>query len=270
MPGKWSVAFWSAQSCDGTASKPMSAPPNSRLVAVLGFHKIGEPPPPPGGWDSWFYIPETIFVEQLTYLATNGWQVIELAAFLRGLDAPDTLPERAALLTFDDGYRSLLDVALPRLIQFSYPAVVFVPTQYIGGVNGFDADEEPEEAICGWEELRELERVGISVQSHGVSHRTLSHLTSAEQEHELVLSKAILEQGLNKAVEVFAYPYGDGGLGRDWRTKRKALRAALERAGYRAACLYGGGLQQLPAADRFRLARVAMGPDTDLRAELSR
>jgi peptidoglycan/xylan/chitin deacetylase (PgdA/CDA1 family) len=239
----------------------------AHTVAILGFHKIGEPPL--GGWQSWFNIPEATFVDQLGYLKTNGWPVIDLAALLCGVDAPESLPERAALLTFDDGYQSLVDVALPRLIQFGYPAVVFVPTRFIGGTNEFDVDEEPEEAMCGWEDLRELERQHVSVQSHSVSHRTLSQLTCAEQEDELVCSKAVLETGLNKPVDVFAYPYGDAGLGVDWREKRKALRGALQRAGYRAAFLYGGRPQQLPARDRFRLARVAMGPDTHLRAELS-
>ena len=80
-------------------------------MAILGFHKIGEPPP--DGWETWFYIPEATFVEHLDYLQKAGWQVIDLAAFLEGLAAPNILPERAALLTFDDGYRSMRAVALP-------------------------------------------------------------------------------------------------------------------------------------------------------------
>ena len=240
----------------------------ARTLAILGFHKIGQPPP--NGWESWFYIPEDIFVAQLNTVARNAWTVIDVELFLHGLDVPQSLPERAALITFDDGYESLLDIAVPRLLQFGYPAIAFVPTAFIGGTNGFDSDNEPEEPICTWDELRELGRQRISVQSHGVSHRTLSQLGPAEQEAELTYSKTVLEEGLNKSVDVFAYPFGDGGLGRDWRIKRKALRHELERTGYRAACLYGGGPQPVPVADRFRLTRLAMGPDTDLEAELNR
>jgi hypothetical protein len=43
----------------------------------------------------------------------------------------------------------------------------------------------------------------------------------------------------------------------------------LSRAGYRAACLYGGGVQLLPAEHPYELVRIAMGPDTDLNSELS-
>jgi peptidoglycan/xylan/chitin deacetylase (PgdA/CDA1 family) len=243
-----------------------------RMLAILGFHKIGEPPP--DGWETWFYIPEATFVEQLSYLQGSGWQVIDLATFLRGLTRPNSLPERAALLTFDDGYRSMRTVALPLLLQFGYPAVLFVPTDFIGGRNTFDA-AEPEEALCDWDDLVELERQGVSIQSHGASHRSFSGLTPVAQEEELRRSRTTLEAGLGRRVEVFSYPYGDDGVSSypyvDDVTRSPVLRRiqeALKRAGYRAACLYGGGTNRLPAADPYRLTRLAIGPDTDLQAAL--
>jgi peptidoglycan/xylan/chitin deacetylase (PgdA/CDA1 family) len=229
-------------------------------LAILGYHKIGGPPP--GGWDSWFYVPEEIFVSHLSHLRDNGWQAIDLPALLGGIATPASLPERAAVLTFDDGYRSMRTVALPWLLRFGYPAVLFVPTDYIGGSNAFDAGCEPEEAICGWDDLRELERSGVSIQSHGASHRSFSKLTPPEQEEELIRSKAVLEANLKRPIEVFAYPYGDGG------TEPRSTRLALKRAGYSAACLYKGGPIPLPVVEPYRLTRLAVGPDTDLRAAL--
>ena len=38
--------------------------PDGRQLAILGFHKIGEPAA--GGWETWFYIPEATFVEHLS------------------------------------------------------------------------------------------------------------------------------------------------------------------------------------------------------------
>ena len=228
---------------------------NGRTLAILGFHKIG---PDTGGWETWFYVPQATFVGYLEYLKDNGWRVLDVAAFLRGLVEPDSLPERAAMITFDDGYRSILDYGLPELRRFGYPAVMFVPTAFIGGHNDFDADNEPEEAICGWQDLRELERCGVSVQSHGVSHRSFSALSAAEQEQEILRSRAALEDGLGKPVEVFSYAYGDCG------PEPKAAQSMLERGGYRAACLYGGRPLRVPVADPYRLDRLAVGPDTDL------
>ncbi len=235
--------------------------PSEQVLAILGFHKIGGPPA--GGWDTWFYVSEATFVSFLSRLQEDAWHVIDLQTFLVGLAAPASLPKRSVLLTFDDGYRSMRQVALPWLLRFGYPGVLFVPTDFIGKCNEFDAGVEPQEAICDWDDLRELERHGVSVQSHGASHRRFSDLAPAELEQELCRSKATLEAGLGKPVEVIAYPFGDGGV------DPQAVQRALERTGYRAACLYGGGLQLLPVTNLYRLARLAIGPDTDLQTVLS-
>jgi peptidoglycan/xylan/chitin deacetylase (PgdA/CDA1 family) len=232
----------------------------TRLVAILGYHKIG---PWPGDWETWYYVPDETFAGHLRTLREGGWRFLDMASFLRGLDEPETLPRRSALVTFDDGYRSLLEHGLPTLRAFDCPGVLFVPTDYLGGTNAFDRDEEPEEAICSVADLQRLHRQGVSIQSHGVTHRAFSALGPAEQEHEVHRSKRVLEEAVGEPVELFSFPYGDGG-----RAEGQAT-SFLGRAGYRAACLYGGGLQALPAADPFRLTRIAMGPDTDLARELS-
>ena len=229
-------------------------------IAILGYHKIG--PPPAHGWETWFRVHEPVFVEQLAALREGGWQPVDVATFVRGLTEPAQLPERAALITFDDGYRSVRELALPLLERVGYPAVLFVPTDFVGRTNLFDLESEPEEPLCDWDELRELVRRGVAVQSHGASHRALSELTSAERALELERSKAALEAELEQSVELFSYPYGDdAGLPPD-------LREALVRTGYRAALGYKGGAVSIPPQDPYRLERLAMGPDTDLTAAL--
>jgi peptidoglycan/xylan/chitin deacetylase (PgdA/CDA1 family) len=234
-----------------------------KTLAILGYHKIG--PPSSGGWETWYYIPEPIFAAQLAFLRDGGWTVLGLDAFLRGLEQPELLPPRSALITFDDGYRSTLGPARSCLQAFGYPAVIFVPTAFIGGTNGWDDGIEPAEPICDWADLGELERSSIAVQSHGASHRAFSTLGPEELEAELNGSRACLEAGLNRPVELFSFPYGDEG------GEPQATAAALARAGYRAACRYGGagaGLNRLPGAEPFRLRRISMGPETDLARRL--
>jgi peptidoglycan/xylan/chitin deacetylase (PgdA/CDA1 family) len=225
-------------------------------IAVLGYHKVG--PPGPGAWETWFYVPEDVFAAQLTALRNGGWQPVDAAGFQRGLAEPKGLPDRAALITFDDGYRSVLEVALPWLVRFGYPAVLFVPTDFVGRTNLFDLESEPEEPLCDWDDLRELVRHGVAVESHGASHRTFSELTPSERAAELEGSKAALEAELDRPVQLFAYPYGDDA----------GAAPQVHEAGYRAAFGYGGRTISLPPADAYRLERLAMGPDTDLRTAL--
>jgi peptidoglycan/xylan/chitin deacetylase (PgdA/CDA1 family) len=227
-------------------------------VTVLGYHKIGSPPP---GRRATWYTPEGAFVGHLNYLRENGWRVVDLAWFLDRLETLGTVSERLALLTFDDAYRSVRDIALPRLAEFGYPAVVFVPTQFIDGQNDFDRGEEPVEDICTWEDLAELTRSGVSVQSHGVSHRALQTLRYAELREEVAKSKDVLEAGLGIRVEAFAYPFGDDGR------NPEQTKELLRKSGYRAAFLArGGSLNTL--VDPYRLNRLPIRPETDLRIEL--
>jgi peptidoglycan/xylan/chitin deacetylase (PgdA/CDA1 family) len=225
-------------------------------IAVLGYHKVGAPGP--GAWETWYYVPEDVFAGHLTALRDGGWQPVDAATFVRGLAEPGTLPERAALVTFDDGYRSVLDIALPWLERFDFPGVLFVPTDFVGRTNLFDAESEPEEPLCDWGELRQLDRRGVAVESHAASHRTFSELTPSERALELERSKAVLQTELGRTVQLFAYPYGDDG----------GAAAQVREAGYRAAFGYGGGPISMPPEDLYRVERLAIGPDSDLEAML--
>jgi peptidoglycan/xylan/chitin deacetylase (PgdA/CDA1 family) len=229
-------------------------------LAILGYHKIGAPSP--GAWETWYSIPEAVFLRHLAILRDRGWEVIDPDRLLHGLDGSRDLPHRGALLTFDDGYRCVLEVAMPALARFGYPAVLFVPTGFVGGSNRFDDGAEPEEPICNRDELRELERNGVSIQSHGVTHRAFSGLSPHEQDEELRESKRVLERAIGKPVDLFAYPYGEAGL------DEPAVARRLARAGYRAACLYDGGLNRGAIRRPYHLARLTMGSDTDLEAIL--
>jgi peptidoglycan/xylan/chitin deacetylase (PgdA/CDA1 family) len=229
----------------------------NKKLAILGYHKVGEPYP--GGWETWYYVSKSDFISQLEYLYENEWKVIDIDIFLRGLVEPSILPDKAALITFDDGHKSVYDFALPILKDFKYPAVLFIPTNFIGKTNTFDNLAEPEEAICDWDELRELELNRVAIQSHGVSHLSMSGLTPREQETELLSSKAVLEDALQRSVDTFAFPYGDNGL------DSGVMENALMRAGYKAAFLYGGRITKLPLHNIFQLERLAIGSDTNFK-----
>jgi len=231
-------------------------PGPTRCAALLAYHKIGEPPP--GTWKTWNYVPEDVFLGHLDLLHREGYEIIDLDTLLSGLQDPQPLPPRAALLTFDDGFASMVHTVLPILDRRGHPAVLFVPTRFIGGTNRFDDGNEPEERICDWGQLRELQQRGVSIQSHGVSHRAFSGLGVEEQEEEFRRSREILESHLGTRVEVFSFPFSDNGRDPD-QTDLKA-----EEAGYRAACLYKGGALSLPVSNPFRLTRMPMGPDSDL------
>lgn len=228
-------------------------------LMVLGYHRVG--PPDAGGWETWFSVPTSVFEEHLALVEESPWTPIDGAALVEGLRDPASLPERPLVITFDDGYVCTRSRAAPLLAARRMPAVLFVPTDHIGKRNDFDPGEPPG-AICDWDDLRSLESHGVAVQSHAASHRHFDELSLDEQIEELRRSKDVLEDGLGRPVTTWAYPFGARG------SRPVELAAAARSLGYAGACVYPGGGNPLPVADPFGIRRIAVGPDTDLRALL--
>lgn len=133
--------------------------------------------------------------------------------------------------------------------------------EYIGRVNPFNDGGEPEAMTCGWEDLGELERHGVSSQSHSASHRAFSELNPTPK--ELRRSRHTLEDVLGKPLEPFSCPCDD--VGGD----ASQVEGLLREAGYRAACLYSDELNPLPIENPYRLERLEMGAETDLARALA-
>ncbi|MCC6862445.1 MAG: polysaccharide deacetylase family protein [Bryobacterales bacterium] len=160
------------------------------------------------------------FRRQMRSLAESGRPVV-------GLSEVAGTPGGVAI-TFDDGFRNLLDVALPVLRQYSFPATVFVVSRFAGGTNRWwqPVAGIPELPLMTWGEIREVLAGGIAVGAHSRSHPDLTRLSAGEAETELAGSKADLEQAIGRPVRALAYPYG----------LRSAALVELARRHFSVAC----------------------------------
>jgi peptidoglycan/xylan/chitin deacetylase (PgdA/CDA1 family) len=106
----------------------MLSPAGARArLSTLIFHRVSPAPDPlfPGEMDA------KRFEAVCSWLA--GWfNVLPLDEAAERLCA-GTLPERAAAITFDDGYADNHDVALPILRCHGLPATFFIATGYLDG-----------------------------------------------------------------------------------------------------------------------------------------
>ena len=223
-------------------------------VAILGYHKVG--PPAPGGWETWFYVPEDVFAAQLTVLRDGGWQPLDG----RHLPARPRRARAAAGAGRDDHVRRRLSlgarVALPWLERFGYPGVLFMPTDFVGRTNIFDRESEPEEPLCDWDDLRELARRGVAAESHAL-RIARSPSSRGRARLELERSKAVLEDGLGQTVRAVRVPVR--------RRRRRRRPQVLERGLSRCLRLRRG--TDLACRRRtYRVERLAMGPDSELEA----
>lgn len=107
-------------------------------------------------------------IDQFTWLRNNGFTPVSAGDLLAAQRGELQLPERAVLLTFDDGLRSVYTHVYPLLRLFDYPAVVSVVTSWISGESrpSDDAYAIASEFIT-WEELSEMHDSGlVEVASH--------------------------------------------------------------------------------------------------------
>jgi len=133
---------------------------------------------------------------------------------LLGLLARPEGPAIHARVTFDDGEQSQSRNALPLLRRHGVFATYFVNPRLAG--------TEPK--FLTWEQLKELQAAGHSIQSHGWSHKFLTFCSDAELAQEIGGSKEMLERKLGVPVEEISMPGG--------RWDERVI-AACARAGYK-------------------------------------
>jgi peptidoglycan/xylan/chitin deacetylase (PgdA/CDA1 family) len=221
-------------------------------LRVLMYHKVNDLPENP------LSVPVSVFDEQLAQLAGLGYTVVGLDAVIDHYAAGTPLPPKAVLITFDDGYHDNLANALDVLARHGCPAVLFVPIGYLDHESPLPHEERLARRgvinrTLRWDELADLERGGVRVESHGISHMPLASLDVDEAAREIVLSKLRLEERLARPVRAFAYVKGS-------EAHYKPVHLSLLRqAGYEVAFTSVSGGNRADA-DPLRLHRYNVEP----------
>jgi biofilm PGA synthesis lipoprotein PgaB len=114
-------------------------------------------------------------IAQFDWLKREGWQVIDANALRAAKAGRKRLPEKAALLSFDDGYASFYAKVFPLLKRYGYPAVLAAVGDWMAPGKAADA---PREALLTWAQIREMRRSGlveIASHSHGLHRGVLGN-----------------------------------------------------------------------------------------------
>jgi peptidoglycan/xylan/chitin deacetylase (PgdA/CDA1 family)/glycosyltransferase involved in cell wall biosynthesis len=203
--------------------------------------------------DEGIAISEEAFDEQLEHLRREGYAVLTLADVLRVVSG-EPPPERAVLLTFDDGYADNLDLALPRLRAHGMEATLFVPTAHVGCNNGWNARARQEVRHLEWRELEQWLDGGGQIGAHTHDHRSVFEMPPVDFGTSLDVNRRLLEDRLGIDVVAFAYPYGVTTI---------AARDEVARR-FDVAWVVEGGTWD-PRRDRFQLNRQFVGKHTSIR-----
>lgn len=145
---------------------------------------------------------------EIKLLKDNGFTIIplkEAVEYLQGTRA--SLPSKAVVITADDGWESDYKYLFPIVKKYNIPVTLFIyPETISAGKNALT-----------WDQLKEMQATGLfDVQGHTYSHPNFKvmkrHLSPDKYAtfvtKELVSSKKILEDKMNKKIDYLAWPFG--------------------------------------------------------------
>ena len=159
----------------------------------------------------------------MTWLKRHGLRGVGIGTLV---DAMRAGRQRGLVgITFDDGYVSVLEAAVPELARHGFGATAYIISGRLGGTNGWD--EGPSWPLLPASGVRELAAAGLEIGSHAATHLRLAGAGPEQLEAEVGQSRASLAELLGTEIRGFAYPYG---------STDAAAREAVREAGYDYAC----------------------------------
>lgn len=225
---------------------------NANRIPVLMYHRVGAIQTPA---EEKYCVTPARFTSHMRALASRGYRAVPLAAFMDWRELGTSLREKDFVLTFDDGFRGVLEHAAPVLAELNWPFTVFLVTDRLNDtdrwnqLSGLGGGHQ----LLGVEELPQLQAARCELHSHTMTHRSLTALGDQELRHELAGSLARLIELLGQGSYCLAYPYGHV----DPRVETMARDV-----GYRAAFSVQPGFNRRDV-DPFHIRRLdVFGSDT--------
>lgn len=172
----------------------------AQAVTILCYHRFGPRANP-------LTVTPAAFEAQMNYLARNGYSVVPLERVAAFLEGRESLPPKAVVVTIDDGYRSMFDVAYPVLKRHRFPATLFLYTDFVGAPDALT-----------WAQMREMTASGlVEIQPHSKTHANLTLRLPDESEsryrerarREIEVPAEAIRAQLGVAAHAYAFPYGD-------------------------------------------------------------
>ena len=106
-------------------------------------------------------------VRQFSWLEKNGYHPVSLQQIIDARAGRATLPSRALLLTFDDGYESTYTKVFPLLKQFHFPAMVALVGDWMDTTAQPNTHVAPGTRFVNWDQVREMQKSGlVEIASH--------------------------------------------------------------------------------------------------------
>lgn len=156
-------------------------------LLIIYYHEVVEN----GQGFSYQKIDKDKFENQMKYLYENGYHTL----LFSDLDKP--LPEKAIIVSFDDGFRTVYENAAPVMKKYKIKGNVYLPTAYIGVKPQF----------MNWSMVKNLVN-DFEFQAHTHNHVDIRTLTDEQLCQEIQLSDQFFYEKLGYLPKAFCVPFG--------------------------------------------------------------
>ena len=165
------------------------------LIPVFVYHDIVEEIEGP----EYMQTEKDNFIEQIEGLQKIGYEFISYEDLKKYDQNQKALPEKVAILSFDDGYEGNYKILYPIVKEKNIKVEIAVINDQIGKTG-----------YLNWEQIKEMEDSGlVTIGSHGKSHIDYTQIAPEQFKQDILFTfKQIEEQVGKQEVNVFVYPYG--------------------------------------------------------------
>ncbi len=218
-----------------TVTGAATGKPGTTTVPILMYHVIN--PPPPGAKFPGLYVPASEFAAQMKALKAAGWHAVTMdqleADWSRGVPLG---PGKPIVLTFDNGYQSQYQNALPVLRSLGW----------VGDENIQLTGLPPSQGGLIDSQVRGLIAAGWELDTQGISHADLITLSASALHYQVATARQRLQQRYGVPVNWFCYPSGH---------YNATVIDAVKAAGFVGSTTVIPGWAT-PSEDRFTLPRL--------------
>lgn len=227
-------------------------------VPVIMYHQVLKASSAQGKYT----VSPTQLEEDIKYMQSLGYTSVFISDLLDYVEGKGELPEKPMVLTFDDGYETVLAYVLPILRKYNAKAVVSVVGAYADLYSQSDLVKNLSYSYLNWDEISTLNESGlVEIQNHSydmhepkgerqgckmAAGETNEQYSNALKDDLLLNQKKIIEATKTTPI-CMTYPYG---------YYNKASEAIIKQLGFKASLSCEEGVSFIEKGNPNSLFRI--------------
>jgi peptidoglycan/xylan/chitin deacetylase (PgdA/CDA1 family) len=227
----------------GSTQRTTTTPANKPAAVPILTYNVINTQPSGSTLPASLYVPVSEFTAQMQALKSAGWHAVtldELASYWSG--RRERFVAKPIVITFDGGYASQFNNALPVLKQMGWVGVLDVPVNLLPSSEGGLSTSQ----------VQALKAAGWEIDAMSPTQPDLTTVDASTAQQQLSSARQSLSTTYNASVNWLAYSLG----------KYNATVAGAARAAGFSGAMTGAAGWANPSGNRFTLARVVVAGGT--------